>query len=42
MTPASGDGFQGIQSVSRALTILELFSDKRPSLSVSQVAEITG
>jgi len=42
MTPVSGDGFQGIQSVSRALSILELFSDKRPSLSVSQVAEITG
>jgi PcaR/PcaU/PobR family beta-ketoadipate pathway transcriptional regulator len=42
MTPATGDGFQGIQSVSRALTILELFSDKRPSLSVGQVAEITG
>ncbi len=28
--------------MSRALSILELFSDKRPSLSVSQVAEITG
>jgi PcaR/PcaU/PobR family beta-ketoadipate pathway transcriptional regulator len=36
------NGFQGIQSVSRALSILELFSDKRPSLSVSQVAELTG
>jgi IclR family pca regulon transcriptional regulator len=35
------DGYQGIQSVSRALSILELFSDKRPSLSVSQVAELT-
>jgi PcaR/PcaU/PobR family beta-ketoadipate pathway transcriptional regulator len=39
---AQGAGFQGIQSVSRALSILELFSDKRPSLSVSQVAELTG
>jgi len=34
--------YQGIQSVSRALSILELFSDKRPSLSVSQVADLTG
>jgi PcaR/PcaU/PobR family beta-ketoadipate pathway transcriptional regulator len=43
MTPVSGDnGFQGIQSVARALSILELFSDKRPSLSVSEVAELTG
>ena len=43
MAQVSGEtGFQGIQSVSRALSILELFSDKRPSLSVSQVAEITG
>jgi IclR family pca regulon transcriptional regulator len=39
---ASGNGFQGIQSVSRALSILELFSDKRPSLSVSEVADLTG
>jgi PcaR/PcaU/PobR family beta-ketoadipate pathway transcriptional regulator len=36
------NGFQGIQSVSRALSILELFSDKRPSLTVSEVAELTG
>lgn len=43
MSPVSGEnGFQGIQSVSRALSILELFSDKRPSLSVSEVAELTG
>lgn len=43
MSPVSGsNGFQGIQSVSRALSILELFSDKRPSLSVSEVAELTG
>jgi PcaR/PcaU/PobR family beta-ketoadipate pathway transcriptional regulator len=43
MSPVGGDnGFQGIQSVSRALSILELFSDKRPSLSVSEVAELTG
>jgi IclR family pca regulon transcriptional regulator len=39
---AAGNGFQGIQSVSRALSILELFSDKRPSASVSEVAELTG
>lgn len=39
---AEGNGFQGIQSVSRALSILELFSDKRPSLRVSEVAELTG
>jgi IclR family pca regulon transcriptional regulator len=36
------NGYQGIQSVARALSILELFSDKRPSLSVSEVAELTG
>lgn len=43
MSSVAGDnGFQGIQSVSRALSILELFSDKRPSLSVSEVAELTG
>ena len=43
MAQVSGEtGFHGIQSVSRALSILELFSDKRPSLSVRQVAEITG
>ena len=34
--------FQGIQSVSRALQILELFSDRRPALNVSEVAELTG
>lgn len=39
---SNSDGFQGIQSVSRALTILELFSDRRPALSVSEVAELTG
>ncbi|MGH2991788.1 MAG: IclR family transcriptional regulator [Solirubrobacterales bacterium] len=32
----------GIQSVARALAILELFSDRRPALSVSEVAELTG
>jgi PcaR/PcaU/PobR family beta-ketoadipate pathway transcriptional regulator len=32
----------GIQSVQRALTILELFSDRQPALSVSEVAELTG
>lgn len=38
----AGTPYQGIQSVSRALSILELFSDKCPSLSVSEVAEQTG
>jgi len=33
---------QGIQSVARALTILELFSDRRPALSVSEIAALTG
>jgi IclR family pca regulon transcriptional regulator len=43
MSPVSGEnGYQGIQSVSRALSILELFSDTRPALSVSEVAELTG
>jgi IclR family pca regulon transcriptional regulator len=41
-TMASSNGFQGIQSVARAMSILELFSDKRPSLSISEVAELTG
>jgi DNA-binding IclR family transcriptional regulator len=35
------DGFRGIQSVARALSILELFSDRRPSLSVSEIADLT-
>jgi PcaR/PcaU/PobR family beta-ketoadipate pathway transcriptional regulator len=39
---ANSDGFQGIQSVSRALGILELFDDRRPALTVSDVAELTG
>jgi PcaR/PcaU/PobR family beta-ketoadipate pathway transcriptional regulator len=39
---AGRDGFQGIQSVARAMSILELFSDKRPSLSISEVADLTG
>ncbi len=39
---ADKDRFRGIQSVARGLSILELFSDKRPSLSVSEVAELTG
>ena len=42
MSKVQGNGFQGIQSVSRALSILELFDDKRPSLNVSEVAELTG
>jgi PcaR/PcaU/PobR family beta-ketoadipate pathway transcriptional regulator len=39
---AGRNGFQGIQSVARAMSILELFSDKRPSLSISEVADLTG
>ena len=43
MSPMPGrNGFQGIQSVARAMSILELFSDKRPSLSISEVAELHG
>jgi PcaR/PcaU/PobR family beta-ketoadipate pathway transcriptional regulator len=38
----TNEGSQGIQSVARALTILELFSDHRPALNVSEVAELTG
>lgn len=33
---------EGIQSVRRALMILELFSDRQPALSMSEIAEITG
>jgi PcaR/PcaU/PobR family beta-ketoadipate pathway transcriptional regulator len=32
----------GIQSVRRALTILELFDDRRPALRMSEIAELTG
>jgi IclR family pca regulon transcriptional regulator len=32
----------GIQSVSRALTILELFDERRPYLSTTEIAELTG
>jgi len=32
----------GIQSVRRALMILELFNDRRPALSMSEIAELTG
>lgn len=41
--PAKEQGApQGIQSVARALTILELFNDRQPALNVSEVAELTG
>jgi PcaR/PcaU/PobR family beta-ketoadipate pathway transcriptional regulator len=33
---------QGIQSVNRAFAIMELFSERRPALSVSEIAELTG
>ena len=33
---------EGIQSVRRALMILELFSDSRPALSMSEIAGLTG
>lgn len=32
----------GIQSVRRALLILELFSERRPALTMSEIAELTG
>jgi IclR family pca regulon transcriptional regulator len=32
----------GIQSVNRAFAIMELFSERRPALSVSEIAELTG
>jgi IclR family pca regulon transcriptional regulator len=32
----------GIQSVSRAFTILELFDERRPDLSTTEIAELTG
>jgi DNA-binding IclR family transcriptional regulator len=32
----------GIQSVARALTILELFSDSRPALTAVEIGELTG
>lgn len=32
----------GIQSVSRALTILELFGEQRPALTTSEIAQLTG
>ena len=40
MAPA--DDYQGIQSVARALSILEQFSDKVPSATVNELAELTG
>jgi IclR family pca regulon transcriptional regulator len=47
-TPGSGasrrdaDGPNGIQSVSRALGILELFGEQRPALTTSEIAALTG
>ena len=35
-------GADGIQSVNRAFAIMELFNDRRPALSVSEIAELTG
>jgi IclR family pca regulon transcriptional regulator len=32
----------GIQSVNRAFAIMELFDERRPALSVSEIAELTG
>lgn len=41
--PTKNNGVsQGIQSVARALTILELFNDRQPALNVSEVSELTG
>jgi len=36
------DESQGIQSVARAFAIMELFNDRRPALSVSEIAALTG
>lgn len=38
----SVNGAAGIQSVSRALGILELFQERRPSLTTSEIASLTG
>ncbi|GAA1620072.1 IclR family transcriptional regulator [Kribbella sancticallisti] len=38
----SGGADGGIQSVARALSILELFDERRSSLNTNQVAELTG
>lgn len=38
--PQSGDG--GIQSVARALSILELFDERRSSLSTNEISSLTG
>lgn len=39
---SADDRNYGIQSVSRALTILELFDERRPYLSTTEIAELTG
>jgi DNA-binding IclR family transcriptional regulator len=41
-TSASASATQGIQSVSRALAILELFSDRRPTLTAVEIGQLTG
>jgi DNA-binding IclR family transcriptional regulator len=40
--PARAEGANGIQSVSRALGILELFGEQRPALTTSEIAQLTG
>lgn len=40
-TRAGDDRTYGIQSVSRALAILELFDERRPYLSTTEIAELT-
>lgn len=39
---ADDGGSDGIQSVNRAFAIMELFSERLPALSVSEIAELTG
>ncbi|MBX6386802.1 MAG: IclR family transcriptional regulator [Microbispora sp.] len=43
-SPGDGEANKkdGIQSVSRALSILELFNERRPTLSTSDIAALTG
>ena len=35
-------GESGIQSVARAMRILELFDERQPALSTTEIAELTG
>jgi IclR family transcriptional regulator, pca regulon regulatory protein len=41
-TAVGSNDAEGIQSVTRAFAIMELFSERRPALSVSEIAALTG